>query len=241
MANRHFIGRTAFDLRVLRKHNPAASYYGGREMLREDFFRGSWDIGTCVPHRIYCPGFSNPLKGFHVLLDAARLLLRDFPDLLLCTPGEITPRSQSPLVGNAYHRYLADTIRRGGLKQHVRFLGRLDGGSVFRELTKASVFAVSSLIENSSNALGEALAVGCPAVVANPCGGLQSLLGSEAVALPFAQGDAAALAEAIRRVFSDGSLATQLSKKARNRAVDLHGPEGIAEEYVTIYGKVIDS
>jgi glycosyltransferase involved in cell wall biosynthesis len=239
--NRHFIGRTAFDLEVLRKHNPSARYYRGREMLREEFLRGSWDADTCDPRRIYCPGFSNPLKGFHVLLDAVGLLMKDFPDVLLCTPGQITPRSQSPLVGNAYHRYLAATIAHRGLTRHVTFLGRLDGPGVFRELTTAGVFAVSSLIENSSNALGEALAVGCPAVVANPCGGLQSLLGPGEVAVSYTQGDAADLAAAISTVFRDRALAARLSMTAKRLAVDLHGPEGIAEEYLAIYDQVVDS
>lgn len=239
--NRHFIGRTEFDFHVLRKHNSEARYYRGRELLRPVFFQAGWAHGSCVPRRIYCPGFSNPLKGFHILLDAVATLSSEFPDVQLCTPGLITPRSRNPVVGNGYHRFLADRIVRHGLASRVTFLGRLDGSGVQRELARAEVFVVPSLVENSSNALGEAFAVGCPAVIANPCGGLQSLVGSSGAAASFTQGDSRSLAIAIRTIFNDGTLAAELSATARNRAVELHGPAGVPEEYVAIYDEVARS
>lgn len=237
-SNRHFIGRTAFDLGVLRKHNATAHYHHGREMLRDVFFRGEWRPDTAVRHRIYAPGFSNPLKGFHLLLEAVSNLRHEFPDIAIATPGRMTRRSQSPIVGNAYHRFLGDRIRELGLRSHVKFLGRLDGGAVHNELIAANVVVVSSLVENSSNALGEALAVGCPAIVPDPCGGLQSLVGDGDAAMAFDTGDARSLARAIRTVFLEAGRATDMSAAAKRRSMELYETKSVLQDYVAIYKEV---
>lgn len=237
--NRHFIGRTEFDHHVLRKHNPTARYYRGREMLRSCFQPASWRRAACIPHRIYCPGFPNPLKGFHLLLDAVAILARTVPDVQIATPGEITRRTRSPVVGNGYHRYLYDRISRLGIERHVTYLGRLDGPAVHRELLTANVYACPSLVENSSNALGEALLVGCPALIPTPCGGLQSLVGSADVAGSFAHGDAQALAAALHALFADSHRVEVLSAAGARRGLELHDPHGIPADYVEIYSQVL--
>ncbi len=239
--NRHFIGRTDFDHQVLRKHNPTARYYRGREMLRDGFHAGAWQHAGCTPHRIYCPGFPNPLKGFHILLDAVAELTRDFPDVRIATPGEITRRTRSGLVGNGYHRYLHARIMRLGLERHVEFLGHLDGSAVQRELLAANVYVCPSLVENSSNALGESLVVGCPAVIPTPCGGLQSLVGSTDVVCSFTQGEARSLAAGLRGLFTDGNRAGALSAAAQRRGRELHDPTGIPADYVDIYEQVLNA
>lgn len=237
--NRHFIGRTAFDREVVRKHNASANYYYGRELLRKVFRNGASDALAAEPQRIYCPGFSNPLKGFHVLLNAVSCLKQEFPRITIATPGQITPKDRSVLFGNSYHRMLWKMLKDTGLHGRVHFLGRLDGKAVRRELLKANIFVAPSFMENSSNALGEALALGCPAIIANPCGGQQSIGGAGRGAIEFSCGDPRSLADTIRSLLLDSQLAQSLSEAGRRRAREVHGPDGVAEEYETIYRTVI--
>ncbi len=239
--NSAFTGRTAWDRAHLRRLNPAARYYHCDRQLREAFYRTAWDLPRIRRHSVFASAANYPLKGFHVLVRAAALLRREFPDLTIRTPLASFYPTLSGLRRfwrncrtNGYAKYLTDLIRAEGLGRHIVPLPDLDAEAMAGELARAHVFVLPSLIENSPNALAEAMLVGTPSV-ASFVGGVPSMTQDGASALLFPPGDESVLAEQLREIFLQDELALRLSACAREVARSRHCKEKIVGDMLAIY------
>jgi glycosyltransferase involved in cell wall biosynthesis len=235
------LGRTLWDRAHAVAMDRDVRYYHVGELLRAPFYQARWDCEAVCRHIIYTNSAAYPLKGFHVLLDAAKLLVRDFPDLQIRVPGAALemPAGEAGrwwvrLRPLGYRGYLMRRIRDLGLAGRVVALGSLDAGQVAAELTQASVFVLPSFVENLSNSRAEATVVGTPCVTAF-CGGVQSAVTDEETALCFPPGDAAVLAEQVRRLFRDRELAMRLSASARSVALQRHAPQLVVSQLINAY------
>ncbi len=101
----------------------------------------------------------------------------------------------------------------------------------------ADVFVLPSHSEGSPNVLLEAMAAGLP-VVATAVGGVPDTVtdGEQALLVPAAQPQA--MADAIRRLLTDGDLALRLGTSARERAAAQFSPEARVRRIAEIYGRV---
>lgn len=238
-ANRYFIGRTEFDHDFVRKHQPDATLFTGNELLREDFYQAQWQLANINRHSIYTSSFSNPVKGFHVLLEALPYLRKEFPGVRVLVPGSISPRSTSAITGTANNRIVDHLIRKHGLQDHIQFCGKLDGVQIARILEQTHVFVLPSFMENSSNALGEAMVTGTP-VVSTHCGGTPSIVRHAQNGLVFRRGDAWDLAQKIGELFRDDEQAQQLATAGRSFGRRFHDPAEIRNQYKHIYQSIIN-
>jgi glycosyltransferase involved in cell wall biosynthesis len=144
-------------------------------------------------------------KGLDTLIEAAGLW-GDGARLMIVGEG--------PLAASLHARAAA-------LGVDVEFAGvRSDVPAL---LAGAAVFALPSRWEGQALILQEALRAGVP-IVATRVGGNPAVAGQDA-ALFVPAGDAAALADAVRRVLDDPALAERLRKAALDRARDLPGEE----------------
>jgi glycosyltransferase involved in cell wall biosynthesis len=237
--NLNFIGRTDFDKDFLQEYNPEANYFLGNELLRDNFFDKKWDIKNINRYSIYCSSFTNPLKGFHILLDAAYYLKKEFPAIKIVVPGIISKRMGNRFLGNSYFRIIAEKIKQYDLADNISFQGSLNGEQISNILFKTHVFVLPSFIENSSNALGEAQVAGVPCVVSN-CGGTTSIIQENKNGVYFLRGDAFSLANKIRSVFLNDELAMELSKNATIFGLHFHDKVKIYNQYSTIYQNIVD-
>lgn len=110
-----------------------------------------------------------PLKGFHVLIKAVKILLTDFgrKDLHLVIVGE------GPL-----RRELQALISELQLEAHVRLAGSRPHQELFLWYSAANLFCLASDREGWPNVLLESLACGVP-VVATPVWGIPDIICSE--------------------------------------------------------------
>ncbi len=244
-SNNAFIGRTQWDRAYTRQINPAARYYHCDELLRKPFYEAHWNLDHVQRYRIYAPSASYPIKGFHTLIKAVSLLKREFPDIIVRTPlagfyikDKGIKRLWKNLRSVGYNKYLNDLIEKEGVGAHVSSLGVITAEEVAQELTKAHVFVLPSFIENSPNSLAEAMMVGTPSVVSF-VGGVPSMVQDGVTALCFPPGNAAKLAEQIRKLFLDDDLAIRLSIAAHNIAEQRHAKDKITEQILLIYSSVI--
>lgn len=236
--NRYFIGRTSFDHDFVKKHNAKAQYFPGNELLRSEFYEHKWEAATAEPFSLYTSSTTNPVKGFHVLLEALHFLKQEFPAVKLRVPGSILPRQLNGITGNSYYRILDQLIRKYKLKNQIEFCGRLNATEIVSILKKTQVFVMPSFMENSSNALGEAQVLGVPSVVTN-CGGTGTLIKDNINALFFRPGDGYDLAQKIRNVFLNRELQLKLSEQGRKEGLVFHNQQLIAEQYPTIYQQIL--
>jgi len=170
-------------------------------------------------------GALTPEKGHSTLVQAASLLVRDLPDLHWAIVGEGPQR-------RSLERQIGDL----GLGGRVHLLGELPDPHVV--LTGADVFVLSSLSEGLGSAILAAMAAGVP-VVATAVGGVTELV-AQTRGLTVPAGDAPALAEAVRRMLSDGELRVRLIQAGRETARKFD-VGGMAERVLEVYRSVAHS
>jgi glycosyltransferase involved in cell wall biosynthesis len=138
-------------------------------------------------------------KALHVMIEA----LSKVPGALLALVGE------GPLAED-----LRAKAAELGVSHRVRFLGfRVD---VADYVAAADAFCLSSVWEGVPLSAQEAILLGTP-VVATRVGGMPELIEDGISGLLVAPGDAAGLAEALRKVTSDAELGERLTRAARER------------------------
>jgi glycosyltransferase involved in cell wall biosynthesis len=102
----------------------------------------------------------------------------------------------------------------------------------------ASVVVMPSHSEGSPNVLLESMAAGVP-VVATRVGGVPEIATNEETALLTEPRNPEALADAIARMLSDGSLRESIVRNAKKLAEEQYSPEAYRRSLVAIYEKVI--
>lgn len=244
---KYFIGRTMWDYAQILFRNPEANYYEGEELLRNEFyqFQNSWTQQKCIPYRLFMPSGINPIKGLHIAIKVVILLKRFYPNIQLIVPGiplKFLSKNflQEKLLGEEYITMIKKIITEHSLQENVILLDKLSAQEMTSEMLKANVFIAPTSIENSSNAIGEAMMVGVP-VVTTPVGGLPSFLKDSFNCLIAPSGDEYLLAYQIKRLFDNKSLAEEISHNAYNTALRRHDINNTTIQYVNIYKKVIQS
>ncbi|MES1245225.1 MAG: glycosyltransferase family 4 protein [Acidobacteriota bacterium] len=153
------------------------------------------------------------MRTFHELyrpdlaLRTLALVRQDHPDATLTLAGQ-----DKGLLEET--RRLAAEL---GLDGAVRFAGFLDAEGKRREFADHDVFLNTNRVDNAPVSVLEAAAFGLPVVSTN-VGGIPHLLrdGEEALLVP--EGDAEALAAAVRRLLDEPGLALRLSSAGREVA-----------------------
>lgn len=235
----HVIGRTDWDHDRALSVNPELTYHFCNETLRETFYEGSWDYGTCKKHSVFASSCSYPIKGFHYLLVAFAKVAEVYPDATLAVTGRsfLNGGFKDRLRQGTYEKYLSRLAKKYHLEDKILFLGNLSAEEMKLTFLDANVFALPSTMENSPNVLGEAMVLGVPSVAAD-VGGVRNLMTHEREGLIYASGDTAALAKHILRLFDMGEEASGLGKAARSHARITHDPEKNLRDLMKIYDEI---
>ena len=229
------MGRTEWDRAWASAYQPNVRYRHVDEVMRPEFYHAApWLFERCRPMQIFTTSGCEPLKGIHVLIEAAYRLKNIFPDLHV----NIAADGFFPHPQNDYARFVLDRIERRGLQNRVTFLGHLDGTAIVGQLQRAHCYVMPSFIENSSNALQEAMLVGTPCIATN-AGGTTSILESERSGLTFPAGDSALLAGQLTRVLRDQRLAAMLSREARLSATLRNDPVRVEAQLLNAYQELV--
>lgn len=232
----HIIGRTHWDKACTMLIHPEAEYHVCNETLREPFYRDIWQYETCIKHRIFAPSCSYPVKGFHHLLEAFAQIVKVYPDATLTVPGKSYLKAGF-LRKNSYQKYLTKLTREYGLEEKIEFLGSLDADGMKKACLEANVFAMPSTIENSPNALGEAMILGVPCVAAD-VGGVTTLMHHGAEGFVYQSTAPYMLAHFIMEVFAMEADAQAKGLAAREHAGKTHDPEKNLQDLLAIYEEI---
>jgi len=226
-----FLGRTEWDRTVIRLLRPAARYHEVGEVLGEPFYGPVWHGSEASEDTLYCTAGASARKGVEVLLEALMLVRRAG----VC-------RWRLRLAGGVMEGEAAGRVEAllgaPELRGAVDVLGGCAPAQIATELSRASAFVLPSHIDNSPNALCEAMLVGVPCIAAF-VGGVPSLITDGVDGLLYHDADPYALAGKIDRLLGDRPLAERLGANARKRALERHDPARVAAQAVEAYREVL--
>ncbi len=233
-------GRTDWDRACVTLVNPHIQYDFCNENLRDAFYCTTWSNEKCERHSIFSSSSASPLKGTHQVIEALPIIRSHYPDVKLYLTGN-DPRKRSGWITyfkrTGYQKYLCKLLDKYDMNDAVVFTGFLNEQQMAERYAKSNVYVLPSCIENSPNSLCEAMLVGVPSVASN-VGGVSSLLesGKEGFLYPF--DEPYMLAYRILELFSDEKLAVDLSKNARERALERHDRKQNGENMYQIYRQI---
>ena len=166
--------------------------------------------------------------------------MEKYPDTTVSVTGRsfLDCSFKGKLRRNSYEAYLAALAKRYHLEDKLLFLGDLNARQMKQAFLDANVFVLSSAMENSPNALGEAMVLGLPCI-ASDVGGVRDMLDGEKEGYVFDSGDVDVLAEHIMAVFAMEEKAAEMGLEARNHALRTHAPEKNLRDLMKIYERLM--
>lgn len=130
-----------------------------------------------------------------------------------------------------------ELAERLGLGSAVRFAGFLNAEGKAREFPRHDVFLNTNRVDNTPVSVIEAAAFGLP-VVATRVGGIAHLLRDGETGLLVPDGDAPAMAGAVRRLLDEPGLAARLSAEGR-RLAESCAWESVRDRWIELFGQVL--
>ena len=238
---KHVIGRTEWDKKTVLHINPALDYHFCNETLRSAFYKNvERDTSKIIPHSIFFSQYTSPIKGFHFLLEAMPSILNKFPDTKIYITGDdlLNLSFRKKLSLSAYNKYLISLIHSFHLEKHIVFLGTLPEEEMKKRYSASEVFVSSSVLENSSNSICEAMMCRCP-VIASDTGGTPSIITNNEDGILYNYSDISELSDAVCELFRNRSKSSDITEKAYLRACTRHNPDINYNCLVSIYEDLI--
>lgn len=234
------IGRTNWDRICSKQINYKLNYYFCNETLREIFYKnqGQWNVKACEKNSIFLSQGNYPIKGFHFVIEALRLLVKKYPDAKVFITGENLFNISSLRI-NGYQLYLKRKIEEYDIKGNIIFLGNLTAKEMCQAYLRSNVFVCPSSIENSSNSIGEAMLLGMP-VICSYVGGSMDLIEHRKEGLLYPLDEPYILANYIEKVFENSERATVMGVNAYKRAKITHDKDRNCDRLKEIYIKVFN-
>jgi len=145
------------------------------------------------------------------------------------------------LVGEGERRATVEQlVIEKGLTKQVRFLGWIDRDSIVERYRQADLFVTATTWEGMPNTVLEGMACGLP-VIATRASGLEELVRDGVNGYLVNINDSSALADRIATLINNPYERARMSKESRKIAEQEFAWEYIAEQYVSIYNRILGS
>jgi glycogen(starch) synthase len=189
--------------------------------LRAEFARPEEKLVLLIGRLVY-------EKGFQLALEAMPRLVRSLPGTRFLVAGSGT-----------HEHELRRQARELGLEDHGTFIGWI-GDDVLHSLYRiADVCVVPSIYEPFGLVALEAMASGCPCIVADT-GGLREVVPHDEAGLRFTARDPRSLGEMVERLLTDEALRERLVAEASEHVLRFDWAD-VAERTAAAYDELLDS
>lgn len=228
---KYFIGRTDWDKSITKLLAPSAKYFHCEEMIADQYFDTDW-IGHPGETIHIVSTISTPFyKGHDTLLATAKVLQQADVNFTWHVIG--LERNTS-----SFRFFYKKQV--SSLLDHIKFHGRLRPEEIVDVLKQSHLYVHPSHIENSSNSLCEAMAIGMP-VIALQVGGNQSIVNDGIDGILVSDNDPYRLAAIILSAARNEDQLRFLARNAKSRAAVRHNRDGITASLLTIYSSVTNA
>lgn len=223
---KYYFGRTDMDKRAVLLFSPKAKYFHCDEIMRREFYEEKWNKERTEKIIFYTTLNDLPYKGTDQIFIVSDLLKKYQPELNF--EWYIAGLSEDSLTVKAMRK-------RGFTKTpHLNFLGNITASEIIDQMKIADIFVYPSFIENSCNAVQEAMLIGMP-IVCTSSGGLSTLIKNYETGLLVQHGDPYSMSGAIIELINDFNLAKQIGDSAKKIAHIRHNREKIVMNVINTY------
>ena len=179
---------------------------------------------------IFCAAALIPRKNTMALIEAAGKLISGGVDVELRLAGSLNNED--------YVNKIKEQIKKKKLEDKVFLLGNLSSEQIRDELSHASIFALTSLEENSPMGIEEAMAAGVPVVTSNRCGMPYMVRDCESGFLvdPENPND---IAMRLRHLLENDKLRLAFGAKGKEIAMERFHPRKVAQQTREVYLRAI--
>jgi glycosyltransferase involved in cell wall biosynthesis len=182
------------------------------------------------PVRLLFVGRFNAFKNVETLLETVDKL---------CQAG--TDNFELQLVGDGERRANLERLAvEKGLTRHVHFLGWVDRDTIVERYRQADLFVTATTWEGMPNTVLEGMACGLP-VIATRASGLDQLVHEGVNGHLVDVGDTTAMADRLADLIDNPYERLRMGKESRKIAEQEFAWEYIAEQYVQIYRRILQS
>jgi glycosyltransferase involved in cell wall biosynthesis len=220
--------RTAWAADFVRGLNPGANVVQMNEAINEVYFRNS--VRPAGTQRIVMVGEIVRRKGVEEAVEAMRLVVSEFPSAKLSIVG--LGVSASYLDGL---KTRAAALRIDG---NVEWLGFKPAAEIAALHAEAALLIHPSHIDNSPNAVAEAMASGLP-VIASEVGGIPSMIEHDVTGILVKPCNHVELANAIIALLRSEPERRRLAANARKVAIERNLPANAADETMRVYRDIV--
>lgn len=199
-----------------------------------------------VDTRRFAPTPSHGARARRRILFVGRMVEKKDPVMLVRAFARVSRRLPGATLAMVGDGPLLEEAQReaAALGESVEFTGALPDTAVLAQLHRADVFCLPSRVAASGDAEGlpisilEALACGVP-VATSAVGGVDEGIDQGRVGIAFAEGDVAALADALVRLLDDDELASRLSREGRRYVAEHFGLEDCTARLEALYAEAL--
>lgn len=225
---RNWIGRTDWDKVASKILSPNSSYYHCEEVMRTDFLKSQWHYHYNGVLNIQTNISDDWYKGVDVILKTAKILKKNGVDFVWNIYGI---QANSKKVS-----YISKKINIKPDDVNVFLRGRVDAKTICDSLLKSDVYVHSSYVENSSNAIAEAMMLGVP-TIAQYVGGNPTMLRDNSGIL-VAPNEPYEMVHSIMSMM-DENMSAVFSQRALNVSALRQNNDIIVEKLLSIYDILI--
>jgi glycosyltransferase involved in cell wall biosynthesis len=230
---KHVIGRTDWDKALTSQINTFLIYHHCNEVMRDIFYKNSWDYKNVTKDTIFITQNNYPIKGFHILLEAVGLIRNKFPNLKIKTTGQNFLHKPFYKL-SSYEKYLKELIINNNLESSIIFMGEINEEQMVKALQDANVFVLPSIIENSSNSLAEAMLLGMP-IVASFVGGIQNFINDGVEGLLYPADEPYMLAHQLTKILLKTEDFIKIGQNAMKKAFEIFDSDKNFDNLISIY------
>ena len=232
---KHVTGRTEWDRSVMLSINENLVYHRFNYNLRAEFYDApKWKIENVEKHTIYTGAATYTLKGLHILLRAIAIVKNRYPDTRLLIPANNSNYKKA----NAYEKYVLRLIRKLGIEENVRFIGRKSASEVAEILANSHICVVPSAMEGASATMCEAMMIGTPGICSYR-GGMTDLLHDGESGFFYDFKEYPVLASRIITLFEDDELCKKFSERVITDAAIRHDRDNNYSQLIQIYEELL--
>jgi len=205
--------------------------YNGVDLARFEV-PPQWDIRESLdlPENVLLVaslGNIRPAKAYNVLIDAAAMLMSEYPQLHFIIAGH----QKATLMEK-----LSAQLERLGVRQRFHFMGFIQDSAGF--LQQADLFALPSSSEGFSIATIEAMAAGLPVLVTR-CGGPEEIITAGENGLMVAPGNPEEFARGLAQYINSPELRQKMAVAGKVHIRDVFSLESMLDRYENEYSRLM--